>query len=147
MNDEKWQEFTVSGNYLFAKEDYCCACSNYQNALSEAENLLMNSYDINSNIPVIPIMVISYTNLFALCEEVGNIEQLKSYIRRSTFALTGILKSSEFPVEIVESCKKEIYSLYHSISEYCQKHHEIVPEGAETLKEITEIMIKTNTHS
>ncbi|MCH2205739.1 MAG: hypothetical protein MK132_07700 [Lentisphaerales bacterium] len=146
MNDSQWQDYTVAGNYFFDEQEYCCACTNYQNALSEAEKLLTNSYDISEDIPVIQILIISYCNLFALCEEVQNITQLRSYIRRATYALTGILKSSEFPCEVRNSCKKEIYSLYHSISEYCQKHHEIIEDSADSLKEITDVMIKINAH-
>ena len=146
MNDSQWQDYTMAGNYFFDEQEYCCSCTNYQNALKEAEKLLMNSYDISENIPVVQILIISYRNLFSLCDEVKNIDQLRFYIKKSTYALTGILKSAEFPCEVRASCKKEIYHLYHSISEYCQKYHQIISESAECMKEITDVMIKINAH-
>ena len=147
MNDIKWQEYTNAGNYFFDQKQHCCACSNYNKALNEAELLLMNSYDISEEIPVIPVLLISYQNVFSVYDQVENTEQLRCYLSKATKALIGILQSPEFPLKVQQDCRENIFKLYHTISDYCQKQPILVAEGALLLKNITTtIMTYTKNH-
>ena len=121
MNDVTWRKYTDEGNAFLERGQKCCAYRFYQSALTEAEHLLMNSYEIDEKIPVIPILMISYQNLFNLLESEGCYQDLESYLGRATERFSGVLHSPEFPLNVWEDCCQEIYKLYNSLSYFSLK--------------------------
>ena len=141
MNDVAWQYYTREGNEFFRSNQQCCALSQYNNALTEAKLLLMHSFDFQDELPVVPILLISYQNILGVYENVLNIPALEECLISATQSMSGILKSTEFPNEVRESCSHEIHRLYHNISSYCGIYPEITENMTLMLKEITDVLI------
>jgi len=141
MNDSNWQKYTETGNSFLSKEQKCCAYRFYQSALTEAEQMLMNSFEVENIDIVVPALMISYQNLFNLLDSENCYEDLCSYLSRATERFAGTLHSPEFPETVQENCCRDIHKLYHSLDLYGQKYPIIYKECQNCMRYLKEAIL------
>ena len=120
--ENRWKEFTVSGNDFFNEGVIEDAIQLYVSALTEAEKLAscVNKC-LAFDIPVVPVFNISCQNLSNAYQQVGDVSGAEIMLRRAVFFIIHLNEQEELSVEAEETVQRELPKTILAYVNFCKK--------------------------
>jgi len=120
--ENRWKEFTVSGNDLFNEGVFQEAIPLYMSALTEAEKLASCANQcLAYDIPVVPVFNISCQNISQACQEGGDISRAEVMLRRSVSFIAHLTELEKLSEEAQETVKREFPKTMLAYVDFCKK--------------------------
>jgi len=120
--ENRWKEFTVSGNDLFNQGVFEDAIALYVSALTEAEKLASSANQcLAYDIPIVPVFNISCQNISNAYQEVGDISRAEVMLRRAIFFITHLTEQEELSAKAQETVQRELPKRIVAYVDFCKK--------------------------
>jgi len=120
--ENRWKEFTVSGNDLFNQGVFEDAIALYVSALTEAEKLASSANQcLAYDIPIVPVFNISCQNISNAYQEVGDISRAEVMLRRAIFFITHLTEQEELSAKAQETVQRELPKRIMAYVDFCKK--------------------------
>jgi len=120
--ENRWKEFTVSGNDLFNKGVFQDAIPLYVSALTEAKKLASCANQcLAFDIPVVPVFNISCQNITNAYQEVGDISRAEIMLRRAIFFIRHLTEQDGLSAEAQETIQRELPKMVMAYVDFCKK--------------------------
>ena len=120
--ENRWKEFTVSGNDLFDQGIFEDAIPLYESALTEAEKLASSANKcLSFDIPIVPVFNISCQNISNAYNELGDTSRAEIMLRRAIFFITHLAEQEELSANEQETVQRELPKRILAYVDFCKE--------------------------